>query len=288
MAGRARANRLLTLTVLGLLALAGQAVHAQESVLRVVPYADLRNTDPIWTTATITQHHGYMIYDTLFARDANFEPQPQMVDEWTASEDMLTYTFTLRDGLLFHDGSPVESKDVVASLKRWAVRDNMGQALMKVTAAIEPVDAKTFRLVLNEPYGLVVDSLAKAVSNVPFIMPEEAAQTDPFEQVDSFIGSGPFRFIEEEWVPGNKVVYEKFEDYLPRNEPPSAVGSSGTTSPTQRRPWARCRTTRWTSTRHRAGRSRPGARGESGRRRGRAEPLRPRRHVAPEPPAAAL
>jgi peptide/nickel transport system substrate-binding protein len=223
MAGRVQANRLLMLTVLGLLALASQAAHAQESVLRVVPYADLRNTDPIWTTATITQHHGYMIYDTLFARDANFEPQPQMVDDWTVSEDMLTYTFTLRDGLLFHDGNPVESKDVVASLKRWGVRDNMGQALMKVTASIEPVDAKTFKLVLKEPYGIVIDSLAKSVSNVPFIMPEEAAQTDPFEQVDSFIGSGPFRFVEEEWVPGNKVVYEKFEDYVPREEPPSAL-----------------------------------------------------------------
>ena len=125
--------------MLGLLALSGGAVHAQESVLRVVPYADLRNTDPIWTTATITQHHGYMIYDTLFARDENFELQPQMVDEWEVSDDGLTYTFTLRDGLLFHDGTPVESKDVTASLKRWAVRDTMGQALMKVTASIEPV-----------------------------------------------------------------------------------------------------------------------------------------------------
>ena len=145
---------------------------------------------------------------------------------WTngrSATTVSTYTFTLRDGLLFHDGTPVESKDVTASLKRWAVRDTMGQALMKVTASIEPVDAKTFRLVLTEPYGLVIDSLGKSVSNVPFIMQEEAAQTDPFEQVDSFIGSGPFRFVEEEWVPGNKVVYEKFEDYVPRGEPPSAL-----------------------------------------------------------------
>jgi peptide/nickel transport system substrate-binding protein len=224
MAGQPWADRLLATIMLGLLALSGGApVHAQESVLRVVPYADLRNTDPIWTTATITQHHGYMIYDTLFARDENFELQPQMVDEWEVSDDGLTYTFTLRDGLLFHDGTPVESKDVTASLKRWAVRDTMGQALMKVTASIEPVDAKTFKLVLTEPYGLVIDSLGKSVSNVPFIMQEEAAQTDPFEQVDSFIGSGPFRFVEEEWVPGNKVVYEKFEDYVPRDEPPSAL-----------------------------------------------------------------
>jgi len=217
-AGRSLATALLA----GVALTAGQA-PAEESVLRVIPYADLRNTDPIWTTATITQHHGYMIYDTLFAMDEDLVPQPQMVGSYEVGDDNLTYTFTLREGLLFHDGTPVTSADVVASLRRWAERDNMGGALMQVTESLEVVDDTTFRLALAEPYGLVLDSLAKPFSNVPFIMPEEVAETDPFEQIDSFVGSGPFVFSEEEWVPGNLVVYHKFEDYVPREEPASAL-----------------------------------------------------------------
>ena len=214
---------LLAASMIASAAFVTHAVAQDQKVLRVVPYADLRNLDPIWTTATITQTHGYMIYDTLFAMDENLEPQPQMVETYEVSDDKLTYTFTLRDGLTFHDGSPVTSEDVVASLERWAARDNMGGALMQVTESLKAVDDKTFELTLSEPYGLVLDSLGKPVSNVPFIMPKEVAETDPFEQVDSYIGSGPFVFNEEEWVPGNRVVYDKFDDYVPRDEPASAL-----------------------------------------------------------------
>ncbi|WP_170134892.1 ABC transporter substrate-binding protein [Acuticoccus kandeliae] len=196
---------------------------AQESVLRVVPYADLRNLDPVWTTAMITQHHAYMIYDTLFGLDEQLMPQPQMVGEYSVSDDGLTYTFTLRDGMTFHDGAPVTTADVVASIKRWWARDNAGGSLAEVTASLEAVDDKTFTLVLSEPYGLVLDTFASLTG--PFIMPAAVAATDPFEQVESHIGSGPFVFNEEEWVPGNKVVYDKFEGYVPRDEPPS--GASG-------------------------------------------------------------
>ncbi|MGD9846755.1 MAG: ABC transporter substrate-binding protein, partial [Variibacter sp.] len=77
------------------------------SVLRVIPHADLKNIDPIWTTAYISRNHGYMVYDTLFAMDASLKPQPQMVDKWEESSDKKTWTFVLRDGLSFHDGKPV-------------------------------------------------------------------------------------------------------------------------------------------------------------------------------------
>lgn len=196
-----------------------QASAQEESVLRVVPYADLRNLDPVWTTAIITRHHAYMIYDTLFGLDENLEPKPQMVGDYEVSDDNLSYTFTLRDGLTFHDGSPVTSADVVASIERWSARDNTGGALMEVTETLEAVDDKTFRLVLSDTYGLVLDSLAALTG--PFIMPQEIAATDPFEQIDSYIGSGPFVFNNDEWVPGNRVVYDRFEDYVPRDEPPS-------------------------------------------------------------------
>jgi peptide/nickel transport system substrate-binding protein len=199
----------------------GTALAQKKVVIRSIPIGNLKVVDPIWTTAYITRNHAYMVWDTLFALDANNEPQPQMVDSWNLSADKLTYTFTLRDGLKWHDGQPVTAADCVASLKRWGAKDGMGQALLSYTAALEPVDAKTFKLVVKQPIGFVIDALAKIDSNVPFMMPERIAKTDPNTQITEVIGSGPFRFVAEEWVPGSKVVYEKFKDYVPRKEPAS-------------------------------------------------------------------
>src|ERR1044072_8406396 len=106
---------------------------AQASAARTVKavmHADLRVLDPIWTTANITTAHGAMIYDTLFGLDANFAPHPQMVDKWGLSDDKLTYTFTLRDGLKFSDGAAVTAADCVASVRRWAARSGAGQTMM--------------------------------------------------------------------------------------------------------------------------------------------------------------
>lgn len=194
-----------------------------EKVLRVIPHADLKNLDPIWTTAYISRNHGYMIYDTLFAMDENFVPRPQMVAEWSVSEDRLIWTFVLREGLKWHDGKPVTAEDCIASLKRWGARDGMGQLLMSVVANLEAPDDRTIVMKLSEPYGLVLESIGKISSNVPFMMPKRVAETDPFEQIQEYVGSGPFVFKEDEWVPGAKVVYEKFADYVPRDEPPSAA-----------------------------------------------------------------
>ncbi|GBD43690.1 Dipeptide-binding protein DppE [bacterium HR40] len=203
--------------------LAGIPEASAEKVLRVIPHADLKNLDPIWTTAYISRNHGYMIYDTLFAMDENFVPQPQMVGEWSVSEDRLTWTFVLRDGLKWHDGKPVTAEDCVASLRRWGARDGMGQLLMSAVASLEAKDARTIVLKLSEPYGLVLESIGKISSNVPFMMPKRVAETDPFQQIQEYVGSGPFVFKKEEWVPGAKVVYERFRDYVPRSEPPSAA-----------------------------------------------------------------
>jgi len=215
---------LATVAVPILLLLAGLALTAParaESTLRIVPHADLKNIDPVWTTAYITRNHGYMIYDTLFAMDERLKPQPQMVESWNVSADKLTYTFKLRPGLKWHDGAPVRAQDCVASIRRWGARDGLGQKLMEFTKALDAVDARTFRLTLKEPYGLVIQSLGKISSNVPFMMPERVANTDPFTQIKENIGSGPFKFVDKEWVPGNKVVYVKNKDYVPRDEPPS-------------------------------------------------------------------
>jgi peptide/nickel transport system substrate-binding protein len=197
--------------------------QARGSVLRVIPHADLKNVDPIWTTAYITRNHGYMIYDTLFAMDANLSPKPQMVDKWEESSDKKTWTFVLRDGLSFHDGKPVTADDCAASLSRWMKRDGMGQQLATIVESVKGRDAKTLEIKLTRPYGLLLDSIGKISSNVPFIMPKAVAETDPFKQIESSVGSGPFIFRKEEWVPGSKVVYLKNPNYVPRKEPVSGA-----------------------------------------------------------------
>jgi peptide/nickel transport system substrate-binding protein len=214
------------LLIIGVALLAPLAARA-ETVLRFVPQADLKNTDPIWTTAAVTETHAWMIYDQLFAEDANFKMQPQMVDTWKVSSDKLTWTFTLRAGLRFHDGSPVTSRDVVASIKRWGTRDTMAIKLMAVIDSLDAVNDRTFDIKLKRPYPLVLETLGKPSANELFIMKEENIKgIDGFTQVKSNIGSGPFRMLEKEWVPGNKVVYEKFKDYKPRTEPPSQYAGS--------------------------------------------------------------
>ncbi|MFN4090003.1 MAG: ABC transporter substrate-binding protein [Alphaproteobacteria bacterium] len=214
---------LLAATVLAGPFLFGASGAAAETVLRVIPHADLKNTDPIWTTAYITRNHGYMVYDTLFALDEELNPQPQMAEGYTVSDDKLTWTITLRDGLKFHDGTPVKAEDAVASLERWGKRDGMGQKLFEAIESIEASDDKSFSIKLKYAYGLVIDSIGKISSNVPFIMPKRLAETDPFTQVPEIVGSGPFKFEKDQWVPGSKVVYTKFADYVPRSEPVSAA-----------------------------------------------------------------
>jgi len=209
----------------GTLAVHAPAVRAQKrgGTLRVIPHADLKVIDPIWTTAYITRNFGYMIYDTLFATDANLQIKPQMVEKYTVSPDQMRYRFTLRDGLKFHDGQPVTAEDCVVSLQRWGKKDPLGKLLMAATGKLQAVDRKTFVLELAEPFGLVLDALGKPSSNVPFIMPARLAATSENEQIKEAIGSGPYRFVKGEWQPGHQVVFERNPDYVPRNEPPSGA-----------------------------------------------------------------
>lgn len=199
--------------------LATPALAATKTITAVM-HSDLRVIDPIITTAYITRDHGYMVYDTLLAMDSSFKVQPQMAN-WKISDDKLTYTFTLRDGLKWHDGAPVTAEDCVASLQRWAKRDGMGQKLMDFTASLEATDAKTITLKLKEPYGLVLESIGKPSSVVPFMMPKRIAETPADKAIGEQIGSGPFKFVAKEFQPGVKAVYEKNKDYVPRSEPPS-------------------------------------------------------------------
>src|SRR5258707_7206645 len=141
--------------------------------------------------------------------------------DWKVADDKLTYPFTLRDGLKWHDGAPVTAEDCVASLQRWGKRDGMGQKLMNFVAGIEATDPKTITLKLKEPYGLVLESIGKPSSVVPFMMPKRIAETPADKAIPEQIGSGPFKFVAAEFQPGVKAVYEKNADYIPRKEPPS-------------------------------------------------------------------
>jgi peptide/nickel transport system substrate-binding protein len=201
--------------------------YAQKT-LRAVLHADVRTLDPFWTTQTIAGIHGMLVYDTLFGNDDNLNPRPQMVDKHEVSADKLAYTFTLRDGLKFHDGSLVTTKDVIASLKRWAARDNAGQRLYSFVDRVEAVDDKTFRMVLSKPYGMVLETLGKSGTSVAVIMREQEAQTDPQQQIKEVVGSGPFKFAKDEWVPGSKTVYLKNPDYVPRPGNEKASSFAGT------------------------------------------------------------
>ena len=204
----------------------GPAARADDSqVLRFVPHADLTIIDPYFSGVYITRNYGYMVYDTLFALDHEFRPHPQMVDSWKASDDGLTWEFTLRAGLKFHDGQPVRAADVVASLKRWGQRnDSYGQALLDAVAAIEALDDTRFRIALKRPFP-IIDALATMTSPTPFIMPERLAQTDAYTQIKDPTGSGPFKMVMSEWQPGHKVVFTRNAEYVPRAEPPD--GASG-------------------------------------------------------------
>lgn len=154
--------------------------------LRFIAEAELRAFDPLWTTAYILRNHGYLVYDTLFGTDENFQIKPQMVERTVVSTDGMKYTFTLRDGLNWHDGRSVLAENCVESLKRWGKRDRFGQLLMAHTAKLLPLDNKTFTLELAERFSPVLDALGKPSSMVPFIMPAWIAATSADELINRF------------------------------------------------------------------------------------------------------
>ncbi len=188
--------------------------------LRFIAESDLRSLDPIWTTAYITNNYGYMVYDTLFALDSSFTPRPQMVERWTESADHLMYNFTLRGGLKWHDGEQVRPEDCIASLQRWMSRDVLGQSMAQAVAEMKPIGRQDFSIELKQPFPLLLEGLAKNATSAPFMMPERVAKTPGNQQITESIGSGPFKFVRSEWVPGNKAVFIKNEEYVPRRETP--------------------------------------------------------------------
>jgi len=200
--------------------LARPAIAAPPVELSFVPQANLNSIDPIWTTATVTRNFGLMVFEMLFGRDENQDPKPQMLEGYLVEQDGRRWTMTLRPGLWFHDGTPVLARDVVASLKRWMKRDPMGATIAARTDAFEATDDRTILLRLSRPFPALPKVLSKNQTS-PIIVPERLAATDPFKQMTEVVGSGPFRFIANEQVIGSRAVFERFDKYVPRDEPAS-------------------------------------------------------------------
>ncbi len=213
-----------------LLATAGTPALAQTKTLRVVAHADVKILDPTFTTAYITRNFGYMVYDMLFGRDDKGVPKPQMVEKYSTSKDGREWSFTLRSGLKFSDGSPVTATDAVASIQRWAGKDSIGRAMAASGPQWKVVNATTFTLTLKEPFGLVLDGLSKPSGFPPVIMPERLAKLPTTTPMTEVLGSGPFVFKRDEWVPGNKLVFIRNPHYLARSEPASYLSGSKKTA----------------------------------------------------------
>lgn len=188
-------------------------------VLRFVPQANLSLLDPIFTSAGPTTCHGFAIYDTLFGITTKREPRPQMAEGYTLSDDGRTYSIRLREGLKFHNGEPVRAQDCAPSLARWAARDTLGQTVWQYVDSCDAQDDRTLKIVLKQPIPIFIEAIARGSPGVPFVMPEHVAKSDPYKQSTETVGSGPYRFLADEFVSGAHVAYARFADYVPRPEP---------------------------------------------------------------------
>ena len=200
--------------------LARPALAVNAKTLSIVPQVALNSIDPVWTSSQIARNLGFMVFDLLYGRDEAMNPRPQMVEADLMEDGGRRWTLRLREHLRFHDGEPVRSRDCIASLRRWMVRDQGGVTLSERLDAMEAPDDRTILLRLNRPFPHLRMLLSKFI--IPAVMmPERLALTDPFKQIPEAIGSGPFRWLADEHVLGSHAAFAKFDGYVPRDEPAS-------------------------------------------------------------------
>ncbi len=210
-----RRRDLLKSALAGSAALAAPRIAQAEGsrLLKFIPHADLVSLDPVWTTADITRNYSLAVFDTLYGLDAKFEPSLQMLAGAVTSADGKQWDLTLRDGLKFHDGTPVLARDAVASIARAGKRDPLGIELAARTDELTAPSDKVIRFRLKQPFGLLPQALATYTFA---IMPARLASTDAFQQIAEPIGSGPFRFNVKERVSGSRAIFDRFDGYVPR------------------------------------------------------------------------
>lgn len=219
-------RRTMIASVPAVLARPAVAQPSGARTLRFVPQANLTSLDPIWTTATVTRNYGYLVFDTLFGTDDALQPKPQMAESAEATEDGRHWTIRLREGLRFHDNEPVRGEDCVVSLSRWMRRDSIGGTVGSLIDELAAPDDRTIVIRLKRPFAPLLSALAKTQPSPAFIMPKRIAQTDPFKQITEVVGSGPFRFVADEYVSGTQAVFARFDAYRPREDAPSSLAGA--------------------------------------------------------------
>ncbi|RYJ01678.1 MAG: ABC transporter substrate-binding protein, partial [Acetobacteraceae bacterium] len=200
--------------------LRAQGTAGATTVLRFVPQSDLTLLDPVFNTALVTRNHGMMVYDQLYGLDSSYTAQPQLVEGHVIEDDGRSWRITLREGITFHDGTPILARDAIASIDRWTRADVLGQNIRAITTAMTAVSDRVFLVKLKQPFPLLATALAKPSSYCP-VMPERLARNPPSVQVTEIVGSGPFRWVADERMSGSRAVYERFAAYKPRDEPVS-------------------------------------------------------------------
>jgi peptide/nickel transport system substrate-binding protein len=204
------------------------AQPANARLLKFIPQANLSTIDPFWTTAYIARNHAYMVYEQLYGVDDDYKVHPQGCEGHVVEDDGKRWIFTLREGMRFTDGEPVRARDAVASIGRWARRDAFGQRLLSQTEEMTALDDRRFQIRLKKPFPMMLDAFAKVTTPCLYIMPERVAQTDPFQQITDPTGSGPYRFLRDEWVPGVRAVWERNPDWKPNPNAGPPRNTAGT------------------------------------------------------------
>ena len=206
--------------------LAAPAIAQPARVIRFVPNTDLPVLDPVANTAAQTRTHGFLVFDTLYGVDEDYVARPQMVQAHQVASDGMQWELRLRDGLRFHDNTPVLARDCIASIRRWASIDGFGATLLAATDALDAPADRTIRFRLKYPFPLLPDCLAKVSPSFCAIMPERLASLPATKPVPELVGSGPFRFVESERIPGSRLVYARFDGYVPAEGEPSLTSGA--------------------------------------------------------------
>jgi peptide/nickel transport system substrate-binding protein len=209
----------VTALAIGLVAPAAPAPR-RGGTLRIAQIGEPPTLDISATTVGVTSNIGVSIFETLFAYDSNFRPQPLLAESHSNSSDGRTVTVKLRHGVLFHNGKEMGAEDVVASLTRWGKVGSRGAVVFQNVESVTAQDKYTVVIKLKEPFAPLLAFLALP-SSMAAIMPKEIADATPAGPVTQYIGTGPYRFVE--WIPNRHVKLARWDRYSARTETPSLM-----------------------------------------------------------------